>query len=1343
MLPVKLLAVLCLSILFNNAIAQFEIPVDPFTGKPSITIPLASVDNRTVSHLIALSYNADGIRIDEPISNAGQNWNLIAGGEIYRDLKGLPDDFSVTGDSRTGWLFNSNASTIGGFAYPSDGTAMSCTTEPTVYNFIDALKYQRDTEPDIFRFRTQGLSGSFLINNTGGVSNVNCVPYQDVKVILTRPTSKEITQIEIIDASGTRYIFSLREMTTRRANKDANTSDPLYFAKDYNLYKTQLTYASSWKLTQIISPFSETIDFTYTDTPEFTYSNDVEIQTAYTTTGFAVKKLYTITEKTIKKVLTGVSSLDESVVFNYKSNDYTNDYKLLSSVSVNEIRNAISTLKRSWQLDYVQASYSQEYQNLFVRPFLISVTEQDACRAHQPYKFSYQGLSGNIVAVSPYRSNSQDIWGYSMPGNTSKFPKVYVYPSSSNASRISLYKRTGISDEIIIDGADRSLNSTPDIGVLKVINFPGGAVKTFTYESHVFLEPVSNTSITGGGLRIKKIQLHDGVSFRNDIVKEYEYLAASGTTTSGKILGLPSYSFASACYADPQSGVVSDYTSLSGLSAAEQWRRLIIRTSEDIGSTESSIVYERVREKQQGAGSTVYEYEIPNTWSALPSGDWNSTYSHIARSATCSPAGVNLPSYYTFPFAMPTPYDYAQGLVKRIQYFAEGQSNPVKETLYTYVDKSINGTAIKGLDFDLIPVNGSSYYFMYGAYTINADKTRVIQQVLDRVRDRVTVTSYLENSTNFAYASNHILPVNITSTNSDNTQYITRIKYAKDFTAGGAGTSTDGQVLSIDALLEKNRNATLIEQTVSTIPSGGTEKTISGTLTLFENIGTTSSPIITPSKILSLDAGVGISGFSMSSITGTTSRSFQRNVAYRPIANYKYNSKGDMMRSENSSRLVQSIQYESQTGNVVARIEQAEAHEVICSNFDNLTGYEFGLQGSFSSDQLNAVGRDNSKGLGQVYSTTRYLRKNLIKRPGSKYNLSLWYKPGLSTGTQNIVVTIKNTSNTQLLTSSFPVTNKNTQEFSFIQGTVDLSSISNTEVIVEVSYSGPTGTLGGAMSIMDDVLFYPIDSEVSIITNGSIHGITSTASTRGDYQVFNYDPSGRLKYSKDKNLDIVAAYQYKDWLPTVSGVTGNASIALETEILDNKATILKAITGCLDVSSIEWKVEPAGSASGVFFTGSNDQPYTFASAGFYDVTLKVSHSSYGSYEIKQSNVEVKLSPLTVSICALGGTTIDLCSGTPIISEACGGTSTGISSTIFKVQSMAGCPVGATYTYRWQKRPNGSVDWAYYGASDANLSVNNIASYDIRCVVTSSCGRVGYSNVKNIIVYRSNTSCSQP
>ncbi|HYG17617.1 MAG TPA: hypothetical protein VD816_01765, partial [Ohtaekwangia sp.] len=88
-----------------QSLAQGEIPVDMFTGKPTIQIPIWTVADHDLAQPISLVYNAGGVRLDEPSGKFGLGWSLAASGSVSRVVKGLPDDYSGIGtDLRRGWL---------------------------------------------------------------------------------------------------------------------------------------------------------------------------------------------------------------------------------------------------------------------------------------------------------------------------------------------------------------------------------------------------------------------------------------------------------------------------------------------------------------------------------------------------------------------------------------------------------------------------------------------------------------------------------------------------------------------------------------------------------------------------------------------------------------------------------------------------------------------------------------------------------------------------------------------------------------------------------------------------------------------------------------------------------------------------------------------------------------------------------------------------------------------------------------------------------------------------------------------------------------------------------------
>jgi hypothetical protein len=257
----KLLAISMLaSFLWLGALAQ-DIPVDPCTGRPAINIPLCQVNDRSLSHNVGLVYNASGVKIDDQGGKVGQNWSLIAGGEVRRELRGLPDDY-YSGTLK-GWLHNSNASSIGNYGYPADEYAISCPEESPVYNFINNFNHITDTEPDLFHFSAGDISGTFVFDNTGNIDSVRLIPYQDVRVKPYRVTSSSpIIKFEIITAGGIKYIFDVQETSTKKTERVVN-ENPFHFRREYHQYKNGVNYTRKWKLREIVSSVGEKISFMY------------------------------------------------------------------------------------------------------------------------------------------------------------------------------------------------------------------------------------------------------------------------------------------------------------------------------------------------------------------------------------------------------------------------------------------------------------------------------------------------------------------------------------------------------------------------------------------------------------------------------------------------------------------------------------------------------------------------------------------------------------------------------------------------------------------------------------------------------------------------------------------------------------------------------------------------------------------------------------------------------------------------------------------------------------------------------------------------------------------------
>ena len=68
-------------------------PVDLYTGKPSVEVPIYIFKGRELDLPISLSYDGSAIKVEQKATNVGLGWNLNVGGRISRIVNGLPDDF--------------------------------------------------------------------------------------------------------------------------------------------------------------------------------------------------------------------------------------------------------------------------------------------------------------------------------------------------------------------------------------------------------------------------------------------------------------------------------------------------------------------------------------------------------------------------------------------------------------------------------------------------------------------------------------------------------------------------------------------------------------------------------------------------------------------------------------------------------------------------------------------------------------------------------------------------------------------------------------------------------------------------------------------------------------------------------------------------------------------------------------------------------------------------------------------------------------------------------------------------------------------------------------------------
>lgn len=172
-----------------------DIPVSLYTGIPDIRIPLFTARGKTLELPIALAYHASGIRVEELGGWVGLGWSLEAGGAITRTVRGLPDEPQY-GYYNTGNSFYDNANwPVAPYEFMRNMTQ----------DFIDG-------EPDQFFVTIGGRSAQFVMGPTGtslSTQEVRTVPYQKWRIVPTLLGG--ISQWVVTTEDGTRYTFAARE----------------------------------------------------------------------------------------------------------------------------------------------------------------------------------------------------------------------------------------------------------------------------------------------------------------------------------------------------------------------------------------------------------------------------------------------------------------------------------------------------------------------------------------------------------------------------------------------------------------------------------------------------------------------------------------------------------------------------------------------------------------------------------------------------------------------------------------------------------------------------------------------------------------------------------------------------------------------------------------------------------------------------------------------------------------------------------------------------------------------------------------------------------------------------
>ncbi len=446
-----------------------EVPVDLYTGRIDINIPLFTISCNDIVLPISLSYHGGGTKVGDVGGVLGTGWTLNAGGVVSRIVRGIPDEFYLHNGFVKGYdRLNSNEKAfitkLVQRDIPADPSAVfdnqdAILSEMTLYGqSYDENKI--DVSPDNYIFSVDGFSGVFVGSNPNNIQTTGGCKISKVGGIYY-----------LTGVNGLKYEFAYPEQKIfpYRMGDIYNTTNW------DDLPEYQDKYTSAWWLTSISSVAGDSL--------KLKYSDSIEKQLSTPHSSYAYTQYDTFDEnierKTIHRFHNGYSNpfikttsdtlyhrfLEEIVAPNctlrfYYSPKY-NGYSRLDSISLySSATNANESPIERYEFVYVGTATSVN---------LSMIKHRGKNGKYQYYNFSY-----HYTNTGGMTSENKDHWGYFSKESIGRFAdKKYFGIDPIGLSAVSTSERHA-------DNAN-AINNT-----LKSITYPSGLTVEFTWEPHDF-----------------------------------------------------------------------------------------------------------------------------------------------------------------------------------------------------------------------------------------------------------------------------------------------------------------------------------------------------------------------------------------------------------------------------------------------------------------------------------------------------------------------------------------------------------------------------------------------------------------------------------------------------------------------------------------------------------------------------------------------------------------------------------------------------------------------------------------------------------------------------------------
>ncbi|MBN9380024.1 MAG: hypothetical protein J0H74_04635 [Chitinophagaceae bacterium] len=1209
--------------------------VGNFRGTPNIDVPIYEINEGGFKLPISLSYNASGIKVADYSSWVGLSWSLNAGGVITRMIQDVADDWTSLRDQapvaslvKSGGLYynyNLSKSTIenyyatAGFVTPSsanfiDGYNDQCGQPAGAQSLWSLMDNHLDTEPDIFFYNFNGHTGKFIFNkgtdsntNIGFIAadqhKISLIPYRDLKFnyslnpihgsYTTFNANGFINTFDVFDEQGNHYYFSNPEWSYSNIN--------FHIWNDFRKIPVNGTqdagYSySSWYLTRIVTALGKTINFTYSSEQ---YTQDIDLE--YTVRDFVNGGLGCSTPYNqpgqyensfgftthYGQRLAAIEGDDFKILFNADlgRTDLIGSNALTAIQVYSKDINHVATLVKEFDLQYsyfqpaVMPTLSQNdlnYGNSNQRLRLDAIVEKGSDGSLKPPTSFIYNDNPSVPALPSRHSVQQDFFGY-FNGNScaSLIPTVYVYTHLPGNDRLSVYPYAGLTPDFTIAGADRTVNPTAILsGTLKSITYPTGGVTSFTFEPNDFY--YRNTTMLGGGLRLKQTTNYDGISHGNDVIKNYSYTKnlQGVNITTGVVIDPPVFAYTqnfanywepsytnsnSVWYPVPYTYEWDPFTDL-----AYYTHNMVItsRASYSLDSYNGEKVgYTEIAESTPGNGKTVTDYSSParyndtndsvggacdiningycdGLYKQTPVKTWIvNRYGQDGYGWIQPPDNINSIDVYGlnmgpngFPFAPNLNYDWNRGLVTKKSIYDESgkllntvdysyvtYSPGVSKPLYTYgLKKGIQDNYLLFFsNFSAIVFSlDLDKYLVSARYPIITNIAKVLSAKTTKSFDPNNSSSYMQTVETYNYASNEMLPVKIETTTSTGDTLDKFMFYPMDYNL--PGFAQDPVYTGIKNLQTGHVINPVIETyTRRQSPSGANQRFINGKIVTYQ------ANIMLPANEYQLEVANPPASYSSATISST-------GITMDP--NYRLNTAFD------SYSINGNLLHQTQVGNQGASFiwgynQSLPVAQVVNTSTDNST---FAYT-SFEENDMYVYNWTIGNGVitgakartgNNYYNLSAGGVSSTMHIPGGNYVLSFW---GDDANAAHYLVSVGQTvgsgsSSVKLIKQETPAS---------------AGALAYFEYQVNISYTSAVVSLSSALSTavnIDELRLYPGKARMKTFTYNKMVGVTSVCDESDHVTTYEYDAFSRLILVRDQDKNILRKIDYQYQVPAGGAV---------------------------------------------------------------------------------------------------------------------------------------------------------------------------------------------------------------